>query len=76
MLNDRGIKARVLFSGGKDLDILPVGAGKGNALQYILDQVTMPYKASTNLFVVETVEYISRKWRSGERRFRKRHCSF
>jgi len=38
-LKEQGIQAQVIFSGGKDLDILPVHAGKGNGLAYVLNEL-------------------------------------
>lgn len=38
-LQEREVDAKVIYSGGADVDILPKGAGKGNALQYLLDKV-------------------------------------
>jgi len=33
-----GIPHKLIFSGGKDVDIVPVESGKGRALQYLLDK--------------------------------------
>jgi len=44
-LAEKGIKAQVLFSGGKDLDVLPTEAGKGQALAYLLEEVS--FRTST-----------------------------
>ncbi|TAA71842.1 HAD-IIB family hydrolase [Planococcus salinarum] len=37
-LASAGIPHKLIFSGGRDLDILPAESGKGAALQYILDK--------------------------------------
>ncbi|WP_422122199.1 HAD-IIB family hydrolase [Planococcus sp. X10-3] len=37
-LASAGIPHKLIFSGGRDLDILPADSGKGAALQYILDK--------------------------------------
>ncbi|CAI5508403.1 unnamed protein product [Closterium sp. Naga37s-1] len=37
-LQQRGLKAKVIYSGGYDLDILPERAGKGQAMAYLLRQ--------------------------------------
>ena len=37
-LTEAGIPHRLIYSGGRDLDILPAGSGKGSALEYILDK--------------------------------------
>ncbi|AQU78261.1 MULTISPECIES: HAD-IIB family hydrolase [Planococcus] len=42
-LNKAGIPHKLIYSGGRDVDILPAGSGKGQALQYILDK----YKLNT-----------------------------
>ncbi|MFQ5408818.1 MAG: HAD-IIB family hydrolase [Anaerolineales bacterium] len=34
-LDHRGVRVKVIFSGGKNLDIIPFGAGKGNAADYL-----------------------------------------
>ncbi|CAI5495792.1 unnamed protein product [Closterium sp. Naga37s-1] len=39
-LAQRGLKAKVIYSGGYDLDILPERAGKGQAMAYLLRQFT------------------------------------
>ncbi|CAD7699281.1 unnamed protein product [Ostreobium quekettii] len=38
-LTEVGLKAKIIFSGGKDLDIIPIAAGKGKALEFILGQL-------------------------------------
>ena len=46
-LTENGISAKVLFSGGQHLDLLPRGGGKGPALAYILNEVlSLPYPAA------------------------------
>jgi sucrose-6F-phosphate phosphohydrolase len=37
-LNKAGIPHKLVYSGGRDVDILPSESGKGQALQYILDK--------------------------------------
>lgn len=37
-LASAGIPHKLIFSGGRDLDILPADSGKGSALQYILEK--------------------------------------
>lgn len=36
-LDQAGISYKLIYSGGRDVDILPAGSGKGQALQYILN---------------------------------------
>lgn len=38
-IRKKRLDARVVYSGGADIDILPSSAGKGNALQYLLEKV-------------------------------------
>lgn len=37
-MKERGLKAKLIYSGGYDLDVLPERAGKGQALAYLLRQ--------------------------------------
>ncbi len=38
-LADKGIKAKVIYSGGADVDVLAAKASKGAGLQFLLRQV-------------------------------------
>ncbi|ANU08889.1 hydrolase [Planococcus antarcticus DSM 14505] len=40
-LDKAGIPHKLIYSGGRDVDILPIGSGKGQALQYILDKYNL-----------------------------------
>ena len=42
-LAERSVQAKIIFSGGKDIDIIPTSAGKGKALEFILNQVVFPW---------------------------------
>jgi sucrose-6F-phosphate phosphohydrolase len=37
-LEDAGISHKLVFSGGRDVDVLPLQSGKGEALEYILEK--------------------------------------
>lgn len=41
MLSDRGVDAQLIYSGSRDLDILPHGANKGNAIDFIRQQLAI-----------------------------------
>ena len=41
-LNENGLSHKLIFSSGRDLDILPKGSGKGSAIEYIIDQYVAP----------------------------------
>lgn len=41
-LSQAGVKAKLIYSGGVDLDILPEGASKGKGLEFLLRQVWTP----------------------------------
>ena len=47
-IQSEGLAAKVIYSGGEDLDILPQGASKGKGLEFLLQEVPPACSASSS----------------------------
>ncbi len=45
-LKAAGVRAKIIYSGGMDVDILPEGASKGEGLKFLLRQVSLAASVS------------------------------
>lgn len=62
-LQSLGIRHEFIYSSGRDIDVLPAGAGKGNALDYVLTNYASP---GVNLLVAgdsgNDIDMLKRDW--------------
>lgn len=49
-LKGAGVRAKIIYSGGMDVDILPEGASKGEGLKFLLRQVSLAAGVSAGKF--------------------------
>ena len=51
VLRDQHLSAKLIYSGGEDLDVLPHGASKGKGLEFLLSEVCLTFRLLLHLLM-------------------------
>jgi hypothetical protein len=60
------LPTKVVFSGGDDLDIIPIRAGKGKALEFVLSRLAAPPLRGVQVCVFRMITKLSADGRMTE----------